>query len=122
QKLPEDLLLRVGDHHTTATICRDDLWLRRQPFQTPLRASSQPPRQRASGGLLAARSGLPLPSGFVPGKKEDDRRWSPCCCGGEGLDCFSVLLFRVLCVNFQDYCVTSSSFGILFVYCTPPTM
>ncbi|XBI54925.1 hypothetical protein VPH35_036846 [Triticum aestivum] len=107
----------------TATICRHDLWLRRRPFQTPLRASSQPPpRRRPSVGFPAARSGLPLPCGFVPGEKEDGRRWSPCCCGGEGLDCFSMLLFRVLCVNFQDCCVTSSSFGILFVYCTPPTM
>lgn len=31
-KLPGDLLLQVGDHHMTATICRHDLWLRRQPF------------------------------------------------------------------------------------------
>lgn len=118
-----ELLLQVGDHHMTATVRRHDLWLRWQPLQTPSAASSQPPRWRPSVGFPTAHNSLPLPSGFVPGEKKDGRRRSPGCCGGEeGLDCFSVLLFRVLCANSQDCSVTFSSFGVLFVCCTPPTM
>jgi hypothetical protein len=59
-------------------------------------------------------------SGVVPGVAASDRgpRFSQWCGGEEGLDCFSLYLFGVLLVIFQDSCASATQDKVLFCICT----
>jgi hypothetical protein len=61
------------------------------------------------------------PKWFVPGGVAGARVWrSRWLCGEvKGPDCFSVFYSRALLAKFEDCAVTSFSFSVLYVICTP---
>jgi hypothetical protein len=55
---------------------------------------------------------LTAPSGFVPGGSKSGRRWSSSCGGGiQGPDCFSNVMFRILCAKYHGNVVIFNFLG-----------
>jgi hypothetical protein len=107
-------VLQSGDPYMVAMACHHDSRPNKRPLRAPWMALVQPPFRRPLDGFSSAFIVLAAPSGFVPGGGEGGRRWSSRSPGGgEGPDCFSCNLFRVLFVRSEDCFVISFSPSVL---------
>jgi hypothetical protein len=88
-----------------------DLWLKRQPLQTPLTVFVQSSVRKPFLGFSSVFIALAVPSGSIPGGGEGGRRWSPCSGGGgKEPDRVSCQMFMVLSVKFEN-CFSLSCFA-----------